>query len=298
MVCLCLEELDFDVNEQDADGNTPLHVSQVLDNIVCKIMQYNPNVLIRNAKNELAICCAQTLEVIEALYLLGFANNKDEHGRKLIDNLYVSDIYKLIRTIIPLYYSKRESIVALLSDLQRSIPLPDTFNSNLIDSKQSIFHRACNETNFTSISCMLSNPMFVNPSHVSQFLNTHESVEQMLPIHLLFYHGSAQASRIDIVHLFIQHKCNVNAQDGRGNTALHYASQYGMSDIIRILEQNGANSLIYNQAGHTALDMMQQYKQSASRKRKERDYGDAMEERQAKRARLDGLAWPMSSTEQ
>ncbi|XP_077068941.1 uncharacterized protein bcl3 isoform X2 [Siphateles boraxobius] len=58
---------------------------------------------------------------------------------------------------------------------------------------------------------------------------------------------------IDMVILLIESGCDVNAQSYSGNTALHSASGRGQIEIVRVLLKNGADSSLKNNHNDTAI---------------------------------------------
>jgi ankyrin repeat protein len=59
----------------------------------------------------------------------------------------------------------------------------------------------------------------------------------------------ADARRIATIHSLLEHGADVNAVDGDGNSALHFASLRGAAEIIAVLEQSGASADLKNKAG-------------------------------------------------
>eukprot|EP00300_Choanocystis_sp_HF-7_P017204 c1965_g1_i1.p1 GENE.c1965_g1_i1~~c1965_g1_i1.p1 ORF type:complete len:125 (+),score=7.08 c1965_g1_i1:61-435(+) len=57
----------------------------------------------------------------------------------------------------------------------------------------------------------------------------------------------------DVKSLVLRAHCNVNAVDGLGATALHYAAQTGQDDVLIFLIGKGADVRIQDKHGHTAL---------------------------------------------
>lgn len=51
------------------------------------------------------------------------------------------------------------------------------------------------------------------------------------------------------ISLLLTHNAEIEAQDGKGNTCLHYASAWGNLKAVRLLIQNGADPLARNHEG-------------------------------------------------
>ena len=68
------------------------------------------------------------------------------------------------------------------------------------------------------------------------------------PIHI-----AAQNGHIDLVrYLVCEKKCNVNSQNGTGQTALHMARAYDYYWCAKVLVENGADCSLTNQDGNEA----------------------------------------------
>ncbi len=65
----------------------------------------------------------------------------------------------------------------------------------------------------------------------------------------------ASAKRLDAIRALIARGADVNAADGGGYTALHYASMRGAGEIVALLEQSGASAELKNKDGKTPRDL-------------------------------------------
>uniref|UniRef100_A0A7S2FJQ1 Uncharacterized protein n=1 Tax=Florenciella parvula TaxID=236787 RepID=A0A7S2FJQ1_9STRA len=65
-------------------------------------------------------------------------------------------------------------------------------------------------------------------------------------------HIAAQNGHQEILDLLVERKCDVNAQNKKGQTALHMAVEYDYYWIARTLMENGASGQITNADGHKA----------------------------------------------
>jgi len=68
------------------------------------------------------------------------------------------------------------------------------------------------------------------------------------PIHL-----AAQNGHATLTHLLISKKCDVNAQNNGGQTALHMAIEYDYLACVNALVDAGADKSLANEAGHAAI---------------------------------------------
>nr|XP_056703750.1 B-cell lymphoma 3 protein [Euleptes europaea] len=64
---------------------------------------------------------------------------------------------------------------------------------------------------------------------------------------------AVENNNLEMVELLLQHGANVNAQSYGGNTALHAASGRGFLDALRLLVRNGADSSLKNYHNDTPL---------------------------------------------
>ncbi|XP_054855776.1 B-cell lymphoma 3 protein isoform X2 [Eublepharis macularius] len=64
---------------------------------------------------------------------------------------------------------------------------------------------------------------------------------------------AVENNNLEMVELLLQHGANVNAQSYGGNTALHAASGRGFLDVLRLLVRNGADSSLKNYHNDTPL---------------------------------------------
>lgn len=62
-------------------------------------------------------------------------------------------------------------------------------------------------------------------------------------------HSSCQNNNRRLAKLLLKNHIAINAQNARGNTALHYCYQYGFSDLAEYLLAHGADDSILNQDG-------------------------------------------------
>mmetsp|Transcript_19115 Transcript_19115/g.36564 ORF Transcript_19115/g.36564 Transcript_19115/m.36564 type:complete len:213 (-) Transcript_19115:517-1155(-) len=65
-------------------------------------------------------------------------------------------------------------------------------------------------------------------------------------------HIAAQNGHMNLVELIVKAKCNVNAQNGGGQTAMHMAMSYDMKQVVDYLREHGADDSIKNNDGHPA----------------------------------------------
>lgn len=49
------------------------------------------------------------------------------------------------------------------------------------------------------------------------------------------------------------HKCRLNIQNDKGDTALHIAARWGYEGIMEVLLENGASTLLQNKANQSPL---------------------------------------------
>lgn len=67
-------------------------------------------------------------------------------------------------------------------------------------------------------------------------------------------HDAAAKGDLDTVQRLIEAGADVNAQDGKGRTALHHAANSNNADMIQLLAQQGADPTILDHTNSTPLD--------------------------------------------
>lgn len=65
-------------------------------------------------------------------------------------------------------------------------------------------------------------------------------------------HIAAQNGNLRLLELLISKKCKVNAQNNKGQTALHMAIEYDYYPCVKKLLESGADPEVTNQDGHPA----------------------------------------------
>ena len=60
---------------------------------------------------------------------------------------------------------------------------------------------------------------------------------------------------VAIVHAFLAKGASVNARDGKGGSALHWAAARGKPEVARLLLAEGADASVYDAAGRSPLDV-------------------------------------------
>ena len=66
---------------------------------------------------------------------------------------------------------------------------------------------------------------------------------------------AAQQGLLKITKLLVAASCNLNAQNKKGDTALHYAGLYGFHSLMDYLKRKGADDSIHNHAGKTCYQI-------------------------------------------
>ena len=66
---------------------------------------------------------------------------------------------------------------------------------------------------------------------------------------------------ITTVEFLIKAGCEVNSQDVRGDTALHYACYMENTDLVKSLLKHGADPHIKNKENSSALDSAEEYEE-------------------------------------
>lgn len=71
-------------------------------------------------------------------------------------------------------------------------------------------------------------------------------------------HVACQNGHLDIVRMLCRKGISVNAQNSRGNTALHFSRYYDYSEIFRALRENGADDTLRNHDNETCYELRAQ----------------------------------------
>lgn len=80
-----------------------------------------------------------------------------------------------------------------------------------------------------------------SPSYVDSFGNT-------------LFHVACQNGNKRIAKLAIKYGGNMDAQNGKGNTGLHFLFAYGYPEVAEYFAEKGASEHIVNEAGKTARE--------------------------------------------
>ena len=85
-----------------------------------------------------------------------------------------------------------------------------------------------------------------------QFINGQTKRSETTPLMIASRDGHLQIV-LQLIPLLLEHKCDINQQDKRGNTALILAAGEGRNDIVKILLENGSNINASDNTHNTAL---------------------------------------------
>jgi ankyrin repeat protein len=70
--------------------------------------------------------------------------------------------------------------------------------------------------------------------------------------------GVAFKGESGIAQRLIDARCDVNARNDAGQTALMMAAMFGRTDVVKMLLVNGANPELQDRVGNTAASLAQQ----------------------------------------
>jgi ankyrin repeat protein len=84
------------------------------------------------------------------------------------------------------------------------------------------------------------------------FINGHTNSFKLTPLMIASTEGLLPIVR-HLIPLLLEHKCDINQTDKRGNTALMLAASEGHDKVVELLIHNGADINVANRNGNTAL---------------------------------------------
>jgi ankyrin repeat protein len=256
-----LLEIGVEVNLQDAEGITPLHLAALhlgRENVKL-LIEYGADVNLKCNKKRSALHYAATAEytnrqVIDLLTSRGIdVNAQDISGESALhlasDVGHCGNLKALLsaganphalthrrRTII--HYAAAlviptEEVLNLLLDTGVDVNIQDV---NGITS----LHLASAERNYTVVKMLIENGVDVNTVTSDQRTSLH-------------YAASTEYANARSARLLLNAGINVNARDAEGMTALHLASRVRNYEIVEMLVDNGADVTILCNMMKTSL---------------------------------------------
>jgi ankyrin repeat protein len=256
-----LLEIGVEVNLQDAEGITPLHLAALhlgRENVKL-LIEYGADVNVKCNKKRSALHYAATAEysnreVIDLLTSRGIdVNAQDISGESALhlasDVGHCGNLKDLLsaganphalthrrRTII--HYAAAlviptEEVLNLLLDTGVDVNIQDV---NGITS----LHLASAERNYTVVKMLIENGVDVNTVTSDQRTSLH-------------YAASTEYANARSARLLLNAGINVNARDAEGMTALHLASRVRNYEIVEMLVDNGADVTILCNMMKTSL---------------------------------------------
>lgn len=233
LICPLQAQLALDIataTKQDEDGDTPLHIAVVQENLL--------------AARHLA-----------ALFHQG------QRDLDIFNNLRQTPLHLAVitaqPTLVKLLLSHGSSPMVLDRNGQTALHLACEHGS---------LHclRELLEGSPTPLDLEARNFEGFTPLHVAVTTSNHDVILTLLE------HGAdvdavdiksgrspllhaVENNNLEMVELLLQHGANVNAQSYGGNTALHAASGRGLLEVLRLLVRNGADSSLKNYHNDTPL---------------------------------------------
>ena len=80
-----------------------------------------------------------------------------------------------------------------------------------------------------------------------------ESLDRSQTSALVYAIRSGHGGFLEIISLLVKNGCDLDYQDAKGKTALHYSSELGQDDTLDILLKNGVQVNLQDKEGRTAL---------------------------------------------
>ncbi len=257
VVQLLLEDQRFNINAQDEEGNTPLHIAIRNGQVIAQVLlSHNAQVNALNNQDQTPLhFAAQYGRTALAQLLLynhqahiGQMDNIDGDTALILAIFYGhTDVIKLLLThgANANYIAHNENtplIVALWRGNTEIIQLLLNYGAQAHYKRESdgwtALHEAAAAGNTEVIKLLLDNGAFIDET---------TNIGDTALIEAA-YNGHAQA-----VELLSQRNANIAHANRWGNTALILAAQEGYVNIIKILLARGANVNEANSVGNTAL---------------------------------------------
>ena len=228
-----LAENGANINAQDKDGNTALHIAALTGNtrLVKKLIEkYHANTLIQNNNKDLPMHLAMqnpNFEVLKLLQTHGTPIFQENIGKESVASLAVKSnnqeiLHKIFHWLHPYeaVYLKDDNLNALLP-IAACLPLPIATH-----------HLAKHVTNFNE-----------------------PAEDGKTALHKICCRGNMNQFRALMAY---SEAINFNQQDLCGNTALHYACDKQYKEIISTLLEKGADYKIKNYFGKDVIEMLEQ----------------------------------------
>jgi ankyrin repeat protein len=203
-------KIGANIDRQDNDGNTSLHLATVNDciEIVKLLLEKGANIEAKDSNDLTPLHCASLNGNLKLVKLLL------EKGA----NIEAKDIYDLT----PLHRvveTGHIETVKLLLEKNANIEAKDSFNLTPL-------HRVVETGHIETVKLLLEK----NANIEAKDSGGHT------PLHHAAYHG-----HIEIVRLLLEEGANIEAKDSIDLTPLHHAAHYGHIEIVRLLLEKNAN---------------------------------------------------------
>jgi ankyrin repeat protein len=223
---------DVDINTQDKDGYTALHLAAIYDKFeIAQLLLTHPQCNV-NAQNDNNGCTALHLAAanngVEIVQLLIAhrcnVNTQDNHGYTALHLAVTNDKFEVAQL--------------LLAHPQCDVNAQNKFNETAL-------HRTACVGNFEIAKLLIAQPQCnVNAQD-------HNGLTAL--------HWAAYGGKFEIVKLLLAYQHDVNAQDHNGCTALHYAVYGGKFEIVKLLLAYQRDVNLEGKDGKTALMIAQEF---------------------------------------
>ncbi|XP_044733830.1 putative ankyrin repeat protein RF_0381 [Chrysoperla carnea] len=213
------------VDDVNRDGNTPLHLAMHSSNtqVIKYLIDHDTNLDIKNKAGDAAVHLAVKKHDSDILAFLQAKNANFNLQDKDGNTALHLALKKMDTAVIELLLSFVDDVSMLLIANQKG----DTILKAALMSKDNKI--------------------------ISLFVNFHDNMGSTT-LHLAVKHNKQ-----DIIDLLIANKVDINIQDGDGNTPLHLAAQIKNIQIFQSLLDNNANLNLKNNDNKTAFDVAKEY---------------------------------------
>lgn len=265
----------YDINAQDAEGNTALHVAaeRNVPELVAQFVAVGADTKILNNNGDTPLHYAIKTGAYESAKILAFSGDnifaQNASGVSALDyalaidtafyDIFINEESSKLRDAdgqsIVHYFAQAENEKAIKECIDKKLPLSvhDKKNYTPLDL-------AFDKTNVSDKAVHIAADLIMGGADpvTSEYLYFQTAVKNrnldyrftdgQTPLHQATIHGHTNIARY-----LLQNRANTKAQDGTGSSALHEAVRYGRLEIARMLLSQGASINAEDNLGKTPV---------------------------------------------